>query len=455
MKRRNLLLFPVLGVLALITLLSCGQDRWTEYYPLTERDLWIDDVMRQDYLWYEDIPSSKNLNYFLEPEAFLKSVLSSKDKNFSTIDTLDNTPVPSYGFDYTLYKLATSDTVYNALISYVIPNSPAADAGLERGEWIMLVDGDSITKKRETLLTEGGARRLLIGKYQIVKDEENEEDKGTGVIQSDREANLPATRAVTDDAIHKTAIFQINGTYRVGYLAYNSFTAGTTDSGQEYNDALRQFSQSCQQAGVNNFVLDLRYNAGGEMECVQLLADLLVPADKLDSPFAFLQYSDKQSAKNRDLILDSQLMQGGVNLNLPQVYIITGGTTAGASEMLINCLKPYMTVVLVGQTTKGENVATAPYLNPDYPYILRPVVCEVFNSEDESDYASGFSPDYPINESSYLQNFLPLGNPDETLLNTALQLIVGNIKLPETTTRMTAVKSVLTKRNFRKGLILK
>lgn len=455
MKRRNLLLFPVLGVLALTTLFSCGQDRWAEYYPLTGRDLWIDDIMRQDYLWYEDIPSPKKLNYFQEPSTFLKSILSSKDKGFSTVDTLDNTPVPSYGFDYTLYKLATSDTVYNALISYVVPGSPAAEAELKRGEWIMLVDGDSITKKREKLLTEGGARQLLIGKYQIVKDEENEEDKGTGGVQSDREVNLPAARVVTDNAIHKTALIQLNGTYQVGYLAYNSFTPGPTDDSQEYNNALRQFSQSCQQAGVDNFVLDLRYNAGGEMECVQLLADLLVPTDKLDSPFAFLQYNDKQSAKNRDLILDAQLLQGGVNLNLPKVYIITSGTTAGAAEMLINCLKPYMTVVLVGQTTKGENVATASYLNPDYPYVLRPVVCEVFNSEGEAEYANGFTPDYSVNESSYLQSFLPLGDPKETLFNVALNLIAGKTDEPETTTRMTAVKNVQMKRNFRKGLIVK
>ena len=103
------------------------------------------------------------------------------------------------------------------------------------------------------------------------------------------------------------------------------------------------------------------------MECVQLLADILVPADKLESPFAFLQYNDKQSAQNRDLILDSQLLQGGVNLNLPTVYIITSGTTAGAAEMLINCLKPYMKVVLIGQTTKGEYVATETFINPKYP----------------------------------------------------------------------------------------
>lgn len=457
MKRRNLLLFPLLGLLALTTLLSCGQDRWPEYYPLTGRDLWMDSVMREVYLWYEDIPASKKLNYFQEPGTFLKSLLSSKDKGFSKVDTIDNTPVLSYGFEYTLYKVATSDTTYNALVSYVVPDSPAAAAGLKRGEWIMLIDGDSITKKTETWLTDGGTRELRIGKYieQIIEGEDEKDDKKVGIIQANRDITLPAARVVIDDAIHMAAIYQVDNKL-VAYLAYNSFSAGSTENGQQYNDKLRQLSQSYKQENIDNFVLDLRYNAGGEMECVQLLADILVPADKLESPLAYLQYNDKQSAKNHDLILDSQLLQGGTNLNLSQVYIITSSITAGAAEMLINCLKPYMTVTLIGQTTKGENVATETFLNPKYPWALRPVVCEVFNSEGESEYSGGFTPNYSISETSNLAQYLPLGNPNEILLNKALSLIVGNTEPPTThAMRVLPVKSAKAKKAFRNGLIIK
>ena len=420
MKIRKLLYFPLLGLLALTSLFSCGEDRWKEYYPLTGRDLWMDSLMREVYLWYEDIPAANSLNYFQAPDAFLKSILSKNDKGFSTVDSIMDTPLPSYGFDYTLYKVATSDTTYTALVSYVAKNSPAEDAGLERGNWIMLVDGDSITKKTEERLIDGGARTLRIGKYVIVKEENNggtegdtengeneEEDKEVGIIQETGDVALPAV------------------------------------------------SQECKQRGINNLVLDFRYNSGGEMECVQLLADILVPADKLESPFAFLQYNDKQSAQNRDLILDSQLLQGGVNLNLPTVYIITSGTTAGAAEMLINCLKPYMKVVLIGQTTKGEYVATETFINPKYPWAVRPVVCEVFNSNGEADYSAGFKPDIAINETSYLQYYLPLGEPDEILLHTALQVIAGIVELPTPKTGTAIVRSFTTQKNLRKGLIVK
>ena len=72
-----------------------------------------------------------------------------------------------------------------------------------------------------------------------------------------------------------------------------------------------------------------------------------------------------------------------------------------------------MTVVLIGQTTKGENVATETFINPKYPWAVRPVVCEVFNANGEADYSTGFKPDLSINETSYLQYYLPLGDFNE------------------------------------------
>ncbi len=52
MKRGKRLILPLLGTLILTSLFSCGVDRWPEYYPETGRDIWIDSVMRQEYLWY-------------------------------------------------------------------------------------------------------------------------------------------------------------------------------------------------------------------------------------------------------------------------------------------------------------------------------------------------------------------------------------------------------------------
>ena len=120
-----------------------------------------------------------------------------------------------------------------------------------------------------------------------------------------------------------------------------------------------------------------------------------------------------------------------------------------------------MDIVIVGGNTKGEVVATESFPSNKFLWVLRPVVCEVFNSEGEADYASGFTPDYAVSALSDFAKVLPLGDPNEELLSAALGIIDGSIVLPEPEpepepeTQMTAVKSVKVKRTFRSGLIIK
>ena len=148
-------------------------------------------------------------------------------------------------------------------------------------------------------------------------------------------------------------------------------------------------------------------------------------------PFASLEYSQKRKYKDHELTLDSKLLQGGVNLNLSKVYVLTSSTTAAASEMLINCLRPYMTVITIGTTTKGETVATESFPSNQFLWVLRPVVCQVFNSEGEADYTKGFTPNYAVSELSDFAKVLPLGDPNEALFSAAIGIIDGSIVLPE------------------------
>ncbi|MEG0464667.1 PDZ domain-containing protein, partial [Bacteroides sp.] len=175
MKIRNLLLIPATLVATLSSLTSCGVDRWPEYAAETELDQWITTVMRENYLWYADIPEDKNLNFFKAPEDFLKSIVSKEDNAASYIDTIYQQPLPSYGFDYNLYQVVNNDTAYNALITYVLPDSPASAAGLKRGDWIVEVNDEVITKKSEPkLLNTGLALKLTTGTYTYQTDPETE-----------------------------------------------------------------------------------------------------------------------------------------------------------------------------------------------------------------------------------------------------------------------------------------
>ena len=79
---------------------------------------------------------------------------------------------------------------------------------------------------------------------------------------------------------------------------YNSFTAGTKAEPEKYNNELRSVSQKFKEAGVQAVILDLRYNEGGSMDCVQLLGTILTSADRLGEPMAYLEYNDKNTDKD-------------------------------------------------------------------------------------------------------------------------------------------------------------
>lgn len=154
-------------------------------------------------------------------------------------------------------------------------------------------------------------------------------------------------------------------------------------------------------------------------------------------------------------MLDPQLLQGRAGLSLSEVYIIIGGTTAGAAEMLISYLKPYMAVAPIGQITKGENVVTETFTNPKYSWVVHPVICEAFNTSGEVDYSTGFKPGLSTSETSYLQCYPPLGDFNEVLFSIAMGIIASATELSEAQTRKISIKSFVIPRNIRRGLIIR
>ena len=453
-KLRKIILIPALSIVFISGFFSCGVDRWPEYAHQTALDTWMYDIMQQNYLWYQDLPSYDNVNLFLDPASFLSKVKSKSD-SYSFVDSVMETPLPTYGFDYSLVRSADIDTAYNALITYVIPGSPAEAAGLVRGDWIMKVDTSYISKKYETQLLQGTkARDLVMGVWKEVPVEPEEGEVGEEettvykVVPNDKTLKLPAARAVEDNPVHKTEILTVkenNSDIKVGYLMYNSFTAGTKADPEKYNDELRQISQEFKTAGVKYVILDLRYNAGGSLDCVQLLGTILTSNARLNEPMAYLEYNDKNRDKDATINFDPTILGSGTNLDLPGLFVITSGTTAGAPEMLIGSLflKDSYPVVSIGSATKGQNVATEQFVNDEFLWSVNPVVCTVYNSKHDENGSFVPNADLKISETTIdgitnYSEFLPFGDPNERLLKVAIGVIEGTYppkKEEDTTTK--------------------
>ena len=93
-KLRKIILIPALILVSISGFFSCGVDRWPEYAHQTALDTWMYDIMQQNYLWYQDLPSYDDVNLFLEPASFLSKVKSKKD-SYSFVDSVMEAPLPT------------------------------------------------------------------------------------------------------------------------------------------------------------------------------------------------------------------------------------------------------------------------------------------------------------------------------------------------------------------------
>ena len=435
MKAKNILAVIAAILIVSTWLASCGEDRWAGYAEQTKTDRWIDDTMRVWYYWREDIPNTNDLNYFTDPISFFRSLLSSKDGkggvHYSTIDTLQpvTRSIPytdhSYGFQFTTNRVENNDTALYAHILYVAQGSPAADIGLQRGDWILQMDGQPITQDNYTRLYGSTAMELTVGYYDATSDT---------ILSYNGRRQMAAARAIDDNPVHYRNVYE-RGSKRIGYLVYNHFSSGSTETGSnagtEYDEDLRQAFQYFSSNQVNEFVLDLRYNNGGQLSCAVLLCAMLAPSSALGQTLGYLEYNTRANPRQAAFSLTPDLIGNGANLDLSTLYVLTSEQTASASEMLINCLRPYMNVVLIGATTEGKNVGSTTFTNEDLRVRMQPIVCKIYNALSESDYEDGFAADYPLNENSDMARFLPFGNEDELFLHTALGLIDGTLQTEE------------------------
>ena len=418
-----------------IGLIACEKEE-TIITDTDQVNNWIEETMRTNYLWYEELPDKSQLDLSADPETFFNSLLSDKDgkvingtlHHFSTIEKSTTTKAildakDSYGFDFAMTKLQTSSkgTFNIALVIYVLPDSPAAEAGLRRGDWILGVNGELGSITDYDVLRNGEAAKLHLADY--------DQDKKT--FYNARDLSIAASRAVEDTPFLKDSVYQVGGK-TVGYLMYNHFSADPDSyKGTAYNEQLTTLFTRFKQQGVNEFILDLRYNGGGLLSCAQLLASLLAPTTALGDVFCKEVYNDLNQAKNQSvkLLRTTEVLAG--NLNLQRLYVLTGPSTASSSELVINGLRPFMgqeQVRLIGRTTLGKTVGMTIYdQSSKYGWILQPITFYAYNKEGKADYTEGFTPDVEINE--YDQPLGSFGTADDPLFAQAMAEITGENSL--------------------------
>lgn len=396
----------IYGTVISLTLMACGEDRSGEYYALIASKTWIYETMQQNYLFYEDIPAEESLDFFQPPENFLKNAASSRDQKngtlFSHIDSVNVSRAlsssPTFGYEAALIRTGSGD--YAIRVLYTQPGSPAEEAGLKRGDWIIAANNKKIGSGDYSKYVSAPTQSytFTLGNY-------NGEGFDTlGVTE------IPAPRYIEKTNLMKTS-FITAGNRTATYILYNSFGADDTETLQNMfvEIAARQ---------PNDIILDLRYNPGGYVSTSQLLSTLLAPQNAMGQTFLNMTYNDK-IAKTESYLFEPSLIPGGTPLAYENLYIITSNNTASASEIVINCLRPYLKerLLQVGTATFGKNVAQSLFTDEQSPQLeLWLTTAYLSNAEGFQDYFdNGLQPDHELAE-NYAGELGELGTAEDMLL---------------------------------------
>lgn len=387
-------------------------------------------------LYKEDVPDLANdrfaseaereefLNQFASPEEAFAALTSTQDR-FSILRSdfvvLENALAgirTSTGMRFTILEDPNDASNLFGVVRYVINDSPAAQAGVQRGMLFTAVNGASLTASSDLSAIFGQAAYTInLADYD-----------GANFIPNGNSIDLTQVELAINP-VHRARTLDIDGE-KIGYLHYTGFT---NEFDPELNAAFGQF----QADGITDLVLDLRYNGGGSIETANDLSSMITGQFTNEIFITQTYNEDRNPQFQTDRTFNTQIGNGTAinSLGLTRVFVLTTGNTASASELILSGLDPYIEIFQIGTNTTGKFEgsfllydAPAPNFsrleaNPNHRYVMLPLVLRSVNANGLTDYFDGFTPDLEIAES--FENLGQLGFQGEPLLDIAIEEITS------------------------------
>jgi carboxyl-terminal processing protease len=454
---KKYIIASVLSVLLLMVSCSKVEASLDEDFVISTNDEVNDFIwkgLNLYYLWQEDVPTLadnrfSNLEelfvFFREnesPEATFNSLLNRPgmvDRFSWMVDdyvALENSFQGinvSTGMDFGLVRYANSSTNIFGYVRYVLPNSSAETSGITRGMYFNTVNGTQLTDTnyRDLLFSNATAFSIGLAGYNSGNPTAN----STTISLSKTE--------IQENPIAIDTVIEL-GSKKIGYLMYNQF-ASSYD--QELNAAFNTFRA----AAVDDLIIDLRYNGGGSTNTASFLGSMItgqfsdqvyskeVWNSKVKNAFSPEDFINNfptriiKTDRNNNAVIDETIN----SLNLQRVYFIVTGSSASASELVMNSLNAYIEVNVIGSKTVGKQVGSITLydsdnlqrsgenLNTKHTYAMQPLVLEIKN-KDGINFPNGIIPGTNftgIELSENIGELGTLGDRSDPLLDRTLNFI--------------------------------
>ncbi len=404
-------------------------------------------AMNLNYLWLEEVPdlqdnrfrNQEQLNDFLRgktPEELFESLLYSGDRfswiveDYVALENSFQGLNKTTGMKFGLVRTDVNSEALFGYVRYVIPNSDAAEKGIQRGDIFYAVNGTPLTVSnyKGLLFNDSESITVNFADFSIVNNEV--------VITPNNVQKTLVKELISENPIHTVSIQEIQG-HKIGYLLYNQFASN-------YDNDLNQVFAQFASENITDLVLDLRYNGGGAVNSAVYLSSMITGQFNKQL-FATEEYNYKLQPfyEDRSKLYFTDKLANGAPINSIHkntLYVIVSGSTASASELVIQGLNPYIDVVLIGTKTVGKSVASVTLYdsdnyqregaNPHHRYAIQPIVLEIKNKLGQNNH-TGLLPN--ILQSENFANLGTLGDPNETLFATAIDAILNTRKAAPTT----------------------
>jgi carboxyl-terminal processing protease len=283
-----------------------------------------------------------------------------------------------------------------------LQDSPAEEAGLQPGDIVTAVDGESVSGMS------------LDDAIQRVRGE-----AGTQVTLTIRRAegeafDVTITRA---EIQMREVTSEVIASGRVGYVALHGFSRAAAE---QLHTAIGELLD----AGVDGIVFDLRNNPGGYIEVANQVA-----SEFIGDGTVFIQESSGDEVKEWTAT-DEGL---ATSPDLPVVVLVNGGS-ASASEIVAAALKERERATIVGQPTYGKNTVQV-WTELENGGGVRITVSRWFTPEHNSVAPDGVQPDELVE--------VPDGTPPEQdlFLERAVELLTEGVQLSQDGASPAAVTS--------------